>query len=1083
MSHYRNKSHGVMRTAVVGMFLVAAQSALALGPVPPTAPALGPSAPPVLDVQQSGTQELAMDVQRWLQTMGLYSGAIDGIAGPSMANGIRRFNQLVGIDVGALPADQQLRLIQIAAAIEEHHRSGAAAAAARSPSVLPAYTEFATGTTRYNEGNWAEAEASFAIAYDLYLGAFGPRHGDTVAAMRNLALVMGNRGSYAEAEALLQTLLAAQEIDLGPEHPETLRTVSNIATSLFDQGQHGEAEALRRRVVASLSEIVDERDERLLNAQTNLAVSLSSTGQFEEAEALYRQVLVIRTADSGPEHPVTLLVMGNLAEILRAQNRLAEAETLARRVLSLREETLGPTHPDTLRSTAFVGQVLANQDRHAEAEGIFAEMLPRYTEALGADHPRVIGVRSDLAQAVVYQGRYAEGEVMLREVVATATRVLGPRHPSTITLQSELASSIAAQLRLEEAADLFREVLVLREDVLGPNHRETLSSLNNLAVMLRTLGEYQEAEGLLRRSLEASRAEGFDSPASTLRIHDNLGETLWQARDIDGARETFARALEDVPAYFATASTDELVDRRAALPLDLPRYLDVLAVSDIPPQEAAAASFLVQGWLTFGTLDVALTDLGDRIDLEPGPERDALRQFQDAREALNTARTTYLAAFEQDTTPEAQATLEANLGRTEANYAEAEARLANFPRLADLQLPRPLSAAEAQALLEPGEALLAYALIQGEDSDASDFLHAWVVTRDSIEWKSSGLPAGRLAEIVTGLRASLDLSVPAASGAVSADCAVPASALPDRPFDACLSLELHDILLGQFVQSGALDGISDLIVVADGPLEQLPFSLLVPGFQTDGTPRWLIAERTISSLPTTSSLRALRREDATPRADNRAPFLGVAPVEFPETYRTGRLATLQGTETEVRSLAGIMGVGAEGLMLREVATEAALQSRVLSDYAVISFATHAWLGNETASATEGQITEPALVLRGGDGEDGLLTATEAASLRLNADWVLLSACNTAAGGADDAEGLSGLARSFFFAGARSLLVSHWYVDDATTSRLMSGLFDPALGGQGARAAAFQTAVVAIQSQPETAHPIFWAAFDLVGQGG
>jgi CHAT domain-containing protein len=120
-------------------------------------------------------------------------------------------------------------------------------------------------------------------------------------------------------------------------------------------------------------------------------------------------------------------------------------------------------------------------------------------------------------------------------------------------------------------------------------------------------------------------------------------------------------------------------------------------------------------------------------------------------------------------------------------------------------------------------------------------------------------------------------------------------------------------------------------------------------------------------------------------------------------------------------------------------------------------------------------------------DDGLLTASEVARLKLNADWVVLSACNTIAGDKPGAEALSGLARAFFYAGARALLVSHWPVDSEAAVKLTTGAFselakNPAIG----RAEALRRSMrklIADPSSPRNADPSVWAPFVLVGEGG
>ena len=199
------------------------------------------------------------------------------------------------------------------------------------------------------------------------------------------------------------------------------------------------------------------------------------------------------------------------------------------------------------------------------------------------------------------------------------------------------------------------------------------------------------------------------------------------------------------------------------------------------------------------------------------------------------------------------------------------------------------------------------------------------------------------------------------------------------------------------------------------------------------------------------------------------------------------LTPLPKTETELISLAGAMGAKPKNsLWLAARATEANLKTADLSNKRVLAFATHGLMSGEMSG-----LAEPALVLtppnEATDEDDGLLTASEAALLNLNADWVILSACNTAAAEEPGADGLSGLARSFFYAGARAMLVSHWPVRDDAAARLTTEAIamqdkDPSLG----RAEALRRSMLVLMNDttdPSLAHPSAWAPFVIVGEGG
>ena len=198
------------------------------------------------------------------------------------------------------------------------------------------------------------------------------------------------------------------------------------------------------------------------------------------------------------------------------------------------------------------------------------------------------------------------------------------------------------------------------------------------------------------------------------------------------------------------------------------------------------------------------------------------------------------------------------------------------------------------------------------------------------------------------------------------------------------------------------------------------------------------------------------------------------------------LPPLPETADELGELARILGAGEDSLLLAEQATEAAVKAGVLSRARVVAFATHAGVAGELPG-----LAEPALVLTppevASEEDDGVLTVSEVAELSLDADFVVLSACNTAApDGTPGAAGLSGLAKAFLYAGSRSLLVSHWAVISDAAVRLTTGMFaelsrDPGLG----RAEALRRSQLALLDDPQRpnllGHPAAWAPFVIVGE--
>ena len=308
-----------------------------------------------------------------------------------------------------------------------------------------------------------------------------------------------------------------------------------------------------------------------------------------------------------------------------------------------------------------------------------------------------------------------------------------------------------------------------------------------------------------------------------------------------------------------------------------------------------------------------------------------------------------------------------------------------------------------------------------------------------------------------------------------------------------------------------LAGTTHLLVVPAGPLLSLPLGLLVtkPSAPVgEGDYRnvpWLARDVAISVLPSVAALgelRAVATRSAAPQ-----PFLGFGDPAFAGQRGSTRalqdvlalcrleggidvdllrgLPRLRETAQELTQIAQALGASPENsVVLGTAATKPKVTSTDLSQYRVLAFATHGLLPGELRCQAEPALalTPPAALT---PTDNGLLDASDIAQFRLDADWVVLSACNTAGpDGALGGESLSGLARAFFYGGARTLLVSHWAVASRPTVALTTGLF--AQAAQTAtlgRAEALRRSELTLADTPATSHPVFWAPFVLVGDGG
>jgi CHAT domain-containing protein len=480
---------------------------------------------------------------------------------------------------------------------------------------------------------------------------------------------------------------------------------------------------------------------------------------------------------------------------------------------------------------------------------------------------------------------------------------------------------------------------------------------------------------------------------------------------------------------------------------------------------------------------------------------------------------------------------------------EIDKRLAaEYPDYAALVSPAPLSVESVQAQLGSDEALILI-LDTPEWNPTPEETFIWVITKGDMRWVKSELGTDALTEHVAALRCGLDAALWDDDTAV-ARCRSLVKGEPERdaygniryetlPFDTTRANALYRALFAPIA-----DVITDkhLLIVPSGALTQLPFQVLIsdkPDSVLSGTEAlrraaWLVRSHALTVLPSVSSLKALRQLAkkshasrtligfgnpllngpdaryaalaATARSKMSCPELPKQRVAeltgnrrgvLPLTLRSGLAdageirsqVPLPETADELCAVARDLRVGDKDIWLGNRATEAEIKhlSEVgeLAKYRIIHFATHGALAGQIGSNSE-----PGLVLTPPDTaterNDGYLSASEIATLKLDADWVILSACNTAAGSAEGAEALSGLARAFFYAGARALLVSHWAVASDATVKLITGAVERMTSDKRiGRAEAMRQSMLALIDKGEDyeAHPAFWAPFVVVGEGG
>ncbi len=821
--------------------------------------------------------------------------------------------------------------------------------------------------------------------------------------------------------------------DAGPGglSAEMRRLEGLIASSDFDVGNIIQYKGLRR-----------------------LARYYNRRGQYALAEQQYRKALL--QAEAQRPDLVAFLSM-HLGLELSNQEKFKAADAMFDRAEARLADSDFPAI-EQARLDAYRSMHLANQRKNRKAV-VEAERAKNLFQRQGYASS---SMRRDLESGREFTARSGlaigtTGSVLLRgEETSARGNAVKPVYVKAKTLLLQ-GRPDAAEAALRQARRFF--------DADAEAPRDWAVEIDMLAAQIaEERGDLAAAQRLLdsavatERTLTGSTRAGGLAFLALGRVHARRGH---ERRALSAFREGFEIISEqggnvDVDAVFpyfqiGVKHVDGLGGKRLAG--ELFEAAQVVTSPLVTRQIAQVHARLQSGSAKIGTL---------------------LRQLQDAQARRERVRRDLdLGSGDRERLKRRWDEINARIGALELQVQSAS------PGYNQLVLFEPVSTAEVQQRLRANEAL-SHILIGAAGGVG------FLVDRNNVEVYPIGLSRSQVRRFVRELRWPVeDLEIPA------------------YPVDRAYALYRH--LFGPV--AGAVRAKYHLITIPTGDLLSLPFAMLV----TDVPPRvkgldysavpWMIARHALTLSPAVQSFVSLRD---TPPSKAPKPFVGfgdpipqgrtatlMSAVGMPRTSTCRRQASLianfarlPNTALELKESAGALGAGSRDLILQRAFTVPAVRRRDLTDYRYISFATHGLLPSKLECLPDAALlTTPG----GGSGPAaaGLLLASEVATnLKMDADLVVLSACDTGGGGKESGgEALSGLARNFFFAGARNLLVSHWEVPSLTTLDLLVRTFKKLSHGRRSIAGALRDSQLAIIRTGSFSHPKAWAGFTLVGHGG
>ena len=778
----------------------------------------------------------------------------------------------------------------------------------------------------------------------------------------------------------------------------------------------------------------------------------------------------------------------------------------------------------------------SKQGRLSEAEADARRALLGTLDTEGKYSPATPSFIVGLAGILVEQGRYEDAEKLARSALDVQRTVgIADDAPETASILSQLGNILIAERKAKDAAVIYAQL----DKAIAqwpPEQRDALQLNGSRIAAFYATGQIDAGVAAAEQLVKRQAARTGDNSYDTASAHGTLAVGYARAgRDADAIRE-FKIALPVLMTVSRETDDDDptlVAARSARLQRTVEAYIGVLARGTTASKDVALETFSLADAIRGHAVQQALADSSARMVAKDPGLAALVRTDQDAAMEINAqlgALNNLLSLPSDQRDSQTVAGINAEIEKLRADRKTARQQInKQFPAYADLIDPKPPTVDAIRAALRPGEALLSFYFGQ----DAS---FVWAVPKDgTVAFAAVPATALELEAKVHTLRKALEPQVTMVSD------------IP--PFDLTLAYELYSELLKPV--EAAWKPAKSLIVVTNGALGELPLSLLPtapsqadanakPAFAGYRNVPWLARSHAVTVVPSASALVTLRRlppgapardkligfgdpyfnaqEAAEADAQKSAPAqvasasdgdgaaatvtrgvplkLRASPhTEDADTAELAMLPRLPDTRLELMSVADALGVDpANALYLGKAANEQNVETLDLSHYRIVAFATHGLVPGDIDG-----LTQPALALTAPDVAgvtgDGLLTMEKILALKLDADWVVLSACNTAAAAGAGAEAASGLGSAFFYAGTRALLVTNWSVQSTSARELITDIFrrqsaDPTLS----RGEALRQAMMALLDGPGAVdaaghtvftygHPLFWAPYSVIGDGG
>lgn len=973
------------------------------------------------------------------------------------------------------------------------------------------------GSLFFMQAKYAEAEPYYSRALDVKRAVFGENHLQTAIGMGNLAAAFSGQFKYPQAEPLYQKALAILEIKLGPDHVKVATTLRNLAIALAANRKYDEAEKAYKRAIPLYEKNFGLESEGLANVLDNLAVLYVNLGRYQEAETFDQRALAIREKILGPDHPDVALNYSNVGAIYYMKGMYWEAIPYLEKALAIRKKILPPDDPDLATSLSNLSGVLGDAGRFDEALTLQRQALAIEEKVLKPDDPLIAISLQDLGVLYFDMKRYAEAEPIFKRALAIREKVYGPDDQNSARSLDNLAGNYLGQGRFAEARKLESRAVQIMEKSFGTDHPDVAMFQYHLGNICSAQGDYLKAESLYTISL-ATREK------TLAPVHPYMAMNIVALAESFAASGDFAHSLPYYQKFlasrktlfsyaFAFSSEQQKLNWVSRFPLIQQSLLSVALADGKDESRKAAFDMVLQGKSL--VID-ALT--AERKAAYCTHDSTVVRDL-DQRNIFSTAIARLaIASIQSDLSAAQRDSLQALSHQLDSLDVDLIQRCAGYK---DVLADKNASLAAITAALPTGAALwefLKYAPFHFRKNDIDEdkleaprYLAFTLTAEGTVTMRDLG-DAQKIDSLIMAGRKIMD-------NAGSRLYTSSAAGLEDslRQIDGTLFSILGAPLIAQ------LGSRTDIFISPDGMLNLWPFEIMpladgkymvekyrlsyvssgrdlvkfAAGRPSEGS-AVVIADPDFSA-PGVLPLQALKKDSMVPSVA--ISYMPPEPARgTPDCIGSG-FAPLRHTREEAAAVAAALvqnGRFDVRTYYGQDATEEMVKA--IASPTVLHFATHGFYCPLPDSASSGILDNPLLhsgiALVGANrvadhqaidhsgNEDGILTAFEVSGLDLTGtELVTLSACETGIGQTSSGEGVFGLRRAFFHAGAKSIVSSLWKTPDSETAELMIGFYAHWLGGMTKRDALRQSELDMLakcRKERGNGYPLFWGGFVLAG---